>query len=133
MVPLQSKAIKTNLEIAQNKCKHFYSEPLLRGHINPSRFRKINWLPIERRVELCTFTIVFKYQIGRAPSYLNDLFMATLNNYNTRSQMALNIPLCRAIKGQKSMSFLGLKIWNKLSSNIKIVATTASFTHRLKK
>ena len=31
------------------------------------------------------------------------------------------------------MSLLGPKIWNKLSSNIKIAATTASFTHRLKK
>ena len=47
--------------------------------------------------------------------------------------MALDIPLCKTIKGQKSMSFLEPKIWNKLSSNIKTAATTASFTHRLKK
>ena len=47
--------------------------------------------------------------------------------------MALDIPLCRTNKGQKSMSFLGPKIWNKVSSNIKTVATTSSFTHRLKK
>ena len=31
------------------------------------------------------------------------------------------------------MSLLGPKIWNKLSSNIKTAAITASFTHRLKK
>ena len=30
------------------------------------------------------------------------------------------------------MSFSGPKIWNKLSSNIKTAATTASFTHHLK-
>ena len=30
------------------------------------------------------------------------------------------------------MSFSGPKIWNKLSSNIKAAATTASFTHHLK-
>ena len=35
--------------------------------------------------------------------------MPSLNNYNTRSQMALDIPLCRTIKGQKSMSFLDAK------------------------
>ena len=29
------------------------------------------------------------------------------------------------------MSFHGWKIWNKISSNIKIAATTSSFTHRL--
>ena len=47
--------------------------------------------------------------------------------------MALDIPPCRTNKGQKCMSFLGPKIWNMLSSNIKAAATTASFTHSLKK
>ena len=103
------------------------------GHISPSHFRKINWLLVEHRVELCTSTTVFKYWKGIAPSYLNDMFMPSLNNYNTRSQMALDIPLCRTNKGQKSMSFLGPKIWNKVSSNIKTAATTSSFTHCLKK
>ena len=58
--------------------------------------------------------------------------------------MVLDIPLCRTIKEQKNMSyprpikeqknmsFLRPKIWNKLNSNIKTAATTASFTHRLK-
>ena len=60
--------------------------------------------------------------------------MSSVNNYNARSQMALNISLCRTIKGQKRMSFLGAKIWNVLSSNIKVKApTTASFTHTPKK
>ena len=40
--------------------------------------------------------------------------------------MALDITLCRTIKGQKSMSFLGPKIYNKLSSNIKVAATRAA-------
>ena len=59
--------------------------------------------------------------------------MPSLNKYNTRSQIALDTSLCRTIKGQKGMSFIGSKIWNKVSSNIKTVATTSSFTHRLKK
>ena len=45
--------------------------------------------------------------------------------------MALGIPLCRTIKEQKSMSFLGPKIWKKVSSNIKAAAIT-SFTELLK-
>ena len=101
--------------------------------INGSHFRKINWLPVERRVELCTSTTVFKYWKGIAPSYLNAMFMPSLNNYNTRWQMTSEIPLCRTIKGQKGMSFLGPKIWNKISSNIKTAPTTSFFTHRLKK
>ena len=61
------------------------------------------------------------------------MFMPSLNNYNTRSQMALDIPLCRTIIGQKSMSFLVPKIWNKISLNIKTTATTSPFMHCLKK
>ena len=56
--------------------------------------------------------------------------MPSLNIYNTRSQMALDIPLCGTKKG---VSFPGAKIRNILSSNIKVAATTASFTHSLKK
>ena len=69
---------------------------------------------------------------GIASDCLNDI-LSSLNNYNTRSQMALDIPLYRTNKGQKSMSLLGAKIWNMLSSNIKAAATTASFMHSLKK
>ena len=47
--------------------------------------------------------------------------------------MTLDIPLQRTNKGQKSISFLGPNIWNKLSSNTKTVANTASFMHSLKK
>ena len=47
------------------------------------------------------------------------MLMSSLNNYNTRLQIALDIPLSITNKGQKIMSFLGSKIWNKVSSNIK--------------
>ena len=59
--PLLSKALKTKLQIAQNKCIRFCLELPPRGHISPSHFRKINWLPVECRVELCTSTTVFKF------------------------------------------------------------------------
>ena len=61
------------------------------------------------------------------------MFMPSLNSYNTRFQMTFYIPLCRKNKGCKSMSFLEPKIWNKVTSNIKTVTTTSSFTHHLKK
>ena len=51
------------------------------------------------------------------------MFMPLSNNCNTRSQMALNIPVCRTIRGQKSMWFLGPNIWNKVSLTIKAAAT----------
>ena len=131
--PLLSNGLKTKLQIAQNKCIRFCLELPPCGHINPSNFKKIYWLPVERRVELFTSTTVLKYCKGIASSYMHNTLKPSLNNCNTKSQMVLDIPLCRTIKGQKNVSILGPKIWNKLSSNIKTAATISSFTHRLKK
>ena len=104
--PLLSKALKTKLQIAQNKRIQVCLELPLCGHINPSHFRRINWLPVEHRLELCTSNTVFKYWKQIAPSYLNDMFMPSLNNFNNRSQTALDIPFCKTIKGQKVCHFL---------------------------
>ena len=97
---LLSKTLKTKLKIVQNKCICFCLELPPRGYISPSHFRKINWLPVERRVELYTSTTLLKYWNVVAPSYLSDMFMSSLNNYNTRSQTTLGIPLYRTNKGQ---------------------------------
>ena len=35
--------------------------------------------------------------------------------------------------GQKSISFMGLSIWNKLNNDVKILNTTSLFTHNYKK
>ena len=54
----ESNALKTKLQIAQNKCICFCLGLPPRGHTSPSHFREINWLPVEHRVELCTSTTV---------------------------------------------------------------------------
>ena len=54
----EGKALKTKFQITQNKCICFCLGLPPRGHTSPSHFRKINWLPVERRVELCTPTTV---------------------------------------------------------------------------
>ena len=47
--------------------------------------------------------------------------------------MALDIPLRKTALGQKNISFLGPKIWSKISNDLKVVKTTNCFTHGLKK
>ena len=91
--PLLSKVLNIKFLINQNKYIYFYSELPPCGHISPSHFRKINWLPVKCRVELCTSITIFKCWKGIVSSYLND--MLSLNHYNTRLQMTLDIPLCR--------------------------------------
>ena len=101
---LLNKVLKTKLQIAQNMRIRFCLGLPPPGHISLSHFWKINWLLVERKVELCTSTTVFKYWKGRSLSYLNDMLMPSLINYKTRSQMVLHIPLCRTNKKQKIFS-----------------------------
>ena len=46
-----------------------------RSHINPSHFRKINWLPVSDRVEYCIAKTVFKYWM----ELYQDIFMKCLS------------------------------------------------------
>ena len=75
---------------------HLYNTSLLF-----QSFDRIKWSFIIY-YKLCTSTTVFKYLKRIAPSYLNDMFMPSLDNYSTISQMALDIPLCRTNKRKKS-------------------------------
>ena len=59
--PLLSKAFKKRFQIAQNKYIRYGLELPPRSLVSAIHFRKINRLPIEHRVELCTATTVFKF------------------------------------------------------------------------
>ena len=107
--PLLNKAFIKRFQTTENKCIRYCLDLPSRSHISATHLRKINWLPVDLRVELCTATCVYKYWNQLAPSHLNDIFTPSLNRYNTRSQMALDIPLRKAALGQKIYRFLDLK------------------------
>ena len=132
--PLLNKKLKTKLQCAQNKCIRFCLNMSPRSHIGTNEFLKINWLPTKNRVEQCLALNIYKYFNKIAPSYVDDLFLRSQNPYNTRrSQTALDIPLKKSNTGQKSISFLGPSLWNKLDFGLKTAPTTISFTHNYKK
>ena len=60
------------------------------------------------------------------------MFKASYSTYNTRSQMALDIPQRETNTGQQALSFLGPKTWTQISNSTKNIKTGASFTHTLK-
>ena len=61
------------------------------------------------------------------------MFKPSLCRYSARSQMALDIPLRKTNKRQKSLSFLGPKMGPKIDPCIKNVRTLSSFLHAIKK
>ena len=106
-----------------------------RSHVGANYLRKkIGSKFLEKYiVESRIATTVFKYRNAIVPSYINYIFKPSCNRYNTRSQMALYIPLRKINTGQQVVSFLGPKIWTKVSQSTKNAKTAASFTHALKR
>ena len=102
--PLFKKNLKLKLQKAQNKCIRFCLNLPPRSYIDPSHFRKINWLPITDRVEYYIANIVFKYWNGIVRGYIHEMFKPSLCRYGTKSQMALDIPLLckKLIQGKKA-------------------------------
>ena len=124
--------IRNTLQVIQNKCISFCLKLDSRQHVGAKEFKEINSLPTKERVEQSVATKIFKYWKGISPLYVNEFFVSSKNTYNTRSHMALEIPLDKSSLGQNSISFIGRFIWNKLSSNLKVLNTTTSFTHIMK-
>ena len=52
---------KSKTQKAQDKCIRFCLNLPPRSHIDPSYFRKINWLLVSDRVEYCIVNTTFKY------------------------------------------------------------------------
>ena len=113
--PLVSKKIRNKIQVTQNK--------------------RIRFCLKERkeRVEQRVATNVFKYWNGTSPFYKNELFVSSRNIYKTRSHMALEIPLSKSNLSQKSISFMGPSIWNKLSNDLKNLDPAALFAYNCKK
>ena len=133
MVSSFKKKLKLKLQKAPNKCTRFCLNLHPRSHIDPYHFRKINWLLVSDRVEYCIANTIFKYWNGIVPGYIHEVFRPSLCRYSTRSQLALGIMLRKTITGQKSLPFLGPKIWSKIGPRIKNVRTLSSFKHAIKK
>ena len=106
-----------------------------RQHIWDKEFKKINKLPKKEKVEQCAATHFFKkkYRESTSPFYVNKRSVHSRNMHNTRSHMALKIPLRKSNLVYKSISFMGPSIWKKLSNDLKILNTTTLFTHNYKK
>ena len=83
--------------------------------------RLINWLPTSKRVDQCINTITFKFVINTCPYYLKEIFeFASHCRIDTRNNFVkLKIPFCKTSMGQKTISFVGLALWNSLPELIQ--------------
>ena len=131
--PLLTQKLKRKLQVSQNNCIRFCLMLNNRDRVDKSRFEEINWLPVNKRVDQCFASVVYKYLHNNVPQYINDIFNLKPNKYNTRNSDMLTRPLCKTSSGQKAISYLAPKIWADISIDIKSKKSLDSFKHEFKK
>lgn len=67
------------------------------------------------------------------PPYMSEIFHPMTRRQMTRTgAFKLHQPNSNLVIGQKTLSFIGPRLWNNLSSHLKLAASTNAFKHRLK-
>ena len=97
--------------------------------------KRLGWPTISDIILGETATIMFKSTNSLVPEYLSELFVknSALNTIRLRNSEAdLRVPLFKTANGQKSISFRGPKIWNQLSSDVRLAPSIFTFKRRLK-
>lgn len=132
--PNLNKNLKTRLQAAQNKCIRFCLKLGDRTSVTVKEFEKINWLPIQERVNQCTLSFVYKFQSNTGPDYLEEIFShANCNGIPTRySHQKLNLPHRKTNQGLRALSYIGPSLWNNLNNFLKTSVSLNTFKHNYK-
>ena len=97
--------------------------------LSPSKemFKKLNWLPFKELVKYKQACLIYKSTTDQTPSYIQDLFtnVADCVNYSLRSSAQNKLYLLRA--HSKSLSYLGVGIWNSIPNDIRHAESLSQF------
>ena len=98
-----------------------------------NEFKRIKWLPTKERFEQCVCVSSYKFCNNKAPAYTSDIYKRVDYSNATRSgKHKLKQPFKSLNVGQRGLSYLGPKLWNNISSNIKSAESTNAFKHQIK-
>ena len=92
--------------------------------------KQLVWLSIQQTIDFEATKIVHKSLHKEVPEYLQGLFTRVSDKCIKEfrnSKLDLNLPLLKKSSGQKSFSFRGAKLWNKLGSEAKNTSSFSAF------
>ena len=106
-----------------------------RDHITPV-LNDLHWLPVKKRIDYKICLLCFKCINNQAPIYLSDCLKCYVPTRKLRSSNDTTtlVQTHRNYKyyGQRSISYCGPLVWNKLPKAIREAETTAAFKSKLK-
>ena len=100
-------------------------------HISEKEIILINWLPTNKRVDQCINTITYNFINNTCSYYLNQITphcrISTGSNFSK-----LKNTFRKTNMGQKTISYIGLSIWNSLPGSIRTANSLNTFKHNVK-
>ena len=110
------------------------------SHVSNYMLEVLHWLPVRQRIEYRVASLIWRCQLGLAPTYLLDLcrpLLSTRSNCSLRSagKGLLSVPFARtSIMQSRAFSVVGPAVWNGLPLELRLFPRSLSdtFYKRLK-
>ena len=77
-------------------------------------------------------TLIYKFFSDNVPEYITEIFRVNIGKYNTRNPNMLKRPLYKTSNGQKSIQYIGPKLWDSMPNILKQKRSVATFKHDFK-
>ena len=131
-----NKGLKKKLQIMQNKMIRFILNLDNRAHIGCKELEKVNMLNVPNRVKQLKLHHVFKIWKRTSPEYMCEHFNKISDTELRKCTRASfnNFFLPRVLgKGIGTFFYSGIKDWNSLPTEIKLIQNENTFKDRVKK
>ena len=116
------ETMKHKLQMLQNETIRFALDLSPRTHLDITHFLKMQWLPVDVRVEQLNLNIMYRIVHGGAPCYLTESFgmVSQVHDVETRHRtLSVSLP-STGRHGSKSFKLNGIKSWNKLQQAVRL-------------
>ena len=104
------------------------------GHVSSYMLEVLHWLPIRQRIEYRVASMVWRCQLGLAPTYLIDFCRPVSDSWSNRSLRSserglLSVPFARTtIMQSRACSVVVPAVWNSLPPVLCLLPRTLSDT-----
>src|SRR6218665_837505 len=104
------------------------------SHVSSYMLEVLHWLPIRQSIEYRVASMVWRCQLGLAPTYVIDLCRPVLGSRNGRSLRSserglLSVPFARTtIMQTRTCSVVAPTVWNSLPPALRLLPSTLSGT-----
>ena len=112
--------LKHKVQTAQNKMIRLILNKDQMYHLSSVDYEKVNFLPIEYRLQYLNLCMMFNINKGTAPEYMYENVKRKNSRYNTRNSfMSFELPQVKS-QGKLSFVFSGIRSWNSLPDSLNL-------------